>query len=64
MARQSKIWKYHDETIKGTQYHIKWGYNWYGKPYIKKQGYGTNYSQLSKEEYFNELANKRENGQK
>jgi len=45
-------------------YNVKWGYKWYGKPYIKKQGYGINYSQLSKEEYFNELVAKRENEQR
>ena len=63
-VKQTRKYKYFDEMSENINYNVKWGYKWYGKPYIKKQGYGINYSQLSKEEYFNELVAKRENEQR
>jgi hypothetical protein len=45
----------HKKFVDDRKWQVKWGYTITGKPYIKDQGWGTSYSKLSKEEYFNQL---------
>jgi len=47
----------HKRESKKATWCVKWGYRWNGTPYIKDEGWGPDYSKLSKEEYFNNLSN-------
>ena len=60
-CRLSNAYKAHEKFVEDRKYQIEWGYTLTGKPFVKKQGWGTNYSPLSKEQYFAELLNKRKN---
>lgn len=59
LHRHSNKIRHHEKNLDEEKYHIKWGYRWNGKPYIKKQGYGKNYSKLSKDEYLLNLTDKK-----
>jgi len=47
------------KDIKDTKWQVKWGYRRDGSSYIKDEGWGTNYSKLSKLEYFTKLNQER-----